>query len=134
MKKFLFIMSLSVILVLTISVVILLLKNSRYQDDFYNIFGDDNFYIEEISVPTENSHLYEKQLRFCVRGSQSENGFVILENYLNDKGYEYYPDEQLGACWFFYNEKGDSIEAIRTDYYNYSEWILLFKNNMNTRG
>lgn len=127
MKKFLLIMCLSVLLVMTTLVLILLVKNSRYQDDFYNIFGTDNFYVEEISVSTENSHLYEKQLRFCVRKSQSEKEFAILENYLNDKGYEYYLDEQLGACWVFYNEKGNSVEAIRTGYYNYSEWILLFK-------
>ena len=124
-----FIIAISVLVVILIATVVFLCyKIGTYRKDFETMFGDDGFYIEEITDESMLIGPYTKVCNFSVPRSNYEKEFGTLESYLNSLGYYHNPDEREGACYFFYNEKGDKIEALRSVYNNYLEWMLLWEN------
>lgn len=127
MKKFLIILSILLLILIIGTILFLSYKINLYGEDFKTMFGDDNFYIEEIVDSSRMSELYTKVVNFCVPRSEYEKEFETLESYLSSLGYRHHPDEQEGTCWFFYNKNGDKVIALRSVYNNYLEWKLLWE-------
>lgn len=95
-------------------------KVSYYKQDMANLIGKDQYLIESINKERVNF--------YTLNNSETNNGFFILEEYMNTLGYKYDPTSQLGATYYFKktNELHD-VSCEQDVFKNYTQWSIYFK-------
>lgn len=118
------------IITLTLSLIISIFSLKEYKEDFEYMFGEKGYYICEVEKTPELEREYDRIALFCEPKTYHEDEFGKLEKYLYDLGgYKHREEEREGACWFFYNENGDKVTALRLANNKYFEWELLFEKS-----
>jgi len=75
-------------------------KQRGSQQSVINLFGEDKYLIEDTQENLEN------YTRIYTLENSTEDGFSILEDYMNSLGYFNLPEEQYAVFYSFRNKDG----------------------------